>query len=245
MKNILIDLDNTMVVCNVYYQFVKANLVKYVSQVCEVDELAVSNKLEEFEVERLNNIDSFSSKTFVEVFEKTILAFHRPKCDGFVTLRNGEIYDSKFMENEVKRAKDLAIGVYDDAPYEVYPNVESALIELDRRGYNLYVVTKGSFYCQLRKLQRLPKVFKGVFILPNKNSEVYEGIVKTIGSVPGETWMVGDSPTDDIVEAAKAGLKTVWVRRKAKLSWVGDPFLERFESDMTVESFDGLLNIFS
>jgi FMN phosphatase YigB (HAD superfamily) len=247
MKNILIDLDNTMVVCNIYYQFVKTNLVKYLHKITNASEEDIFKKLEDFELERLNNIDAFASNTFIEVFQKTAMYFgvNVPiDSDGYCQIIDGEMYNSRFIAKEIPKIKQLAQGVYDNAPYTVYPKVNDTLLELDRRGYNMYIVTKGSFYCQLRKVQDLSKVFKGVFILPNKNSEVYEGIIKTIGAVASETWMVGDSPTDDIVEASKAGLKTVWVRRKAKTSWVGDPYLADFKSTLTIESFDGLLDIF-
>lgn len=251
-KNILIDLDNTMVVCNIYYQFAKTNLVKYVHKLSNKSESEITELLEKFELERLNSIDAFSSKTFPEVFVKTLYA----ACEGagmdpnsysyMVQLSPGEDYiwlDGDVTMTHHAKVVKLAESVFNSAPYTIYPTVNDTLMELDDRGYNCYIVTKGDFYTQLRKIQDLAKVFKGVFIIPVKNSEVYSGIVRTIGSTPSECLMIGDSPSDDIIAAHTAGLKTIWVKRKAKTSWVGDPFVKSFEYDHSVEYFSDLLKI--
>lgn len=43
------------------------------------------------------------------------------------------------------------------------------------------------------------------------NRRYYQAILDQIGSVPAETWMVGDDYDNDIVPAAALGIKTWWV----------------------------------
>lgn len=251
--NLLIDLDNTMVVCNIYYTFAKTNLVKYVKKLSPLSEEEIMALIERFELERLNSIDTFSSKTFPEVFVKTFdEACKNTKYDSnylFETIHKGQLTADCIIDNDEKHTSrnlvfKLAESVFNSAPYTIYPTVNETLVELNRRGYNCYISTKGDFYTQLRKIQNLSKVFKGVFIVPNKNPEVYSGIVRTIRGTVDRTWMIGDSPSDDIIAASSAGLKTVWVKRKAKSSWVGDPFVESFKYYHRIETFNELLNIF-
>lgn len=245
--NIIIDLDNTMVMCNVYYQFAKTNLVKYIKKISKLSEDDIASLLEKFELERLNSIDAFSSKTFPDVFEKTL----REACPdlkfsatGWELKESQTWRDMSVASNHLESIKMLAKGVFNNAPYSIYPTVNETLLELNNRGYRLWLASKGDFYTQLRKIQDLSKVFNGVFIVPNKNADVYSGIVTTIRGDLKNTWMIGDSPTDDIISASNAGLKTIWVRRSAKSSWIGDPFISNFEYNHSIETFSELLNIF-
>lgn len=251
--NILIDLDNTMVTCNVYYQFAKTNFVKYLQKLSNKSEDELNSLLEKYEIERLNSIDAFSSKTFPEVFLKTFNdACKNTEYDInyiFETMYKGTITADCFIHNDLinhhrNAIYKLAESVFNIAPYTIYPTVNDTLVELDRRGYRLWIISKGDFYTQLRKIQDLSKVFKGVFITPNKNSDVYSGLVKTIRGDLESTWMIGDSPSDDIIAANEAGLKTVWVKRTAKIIWAGDPYVESFKYDHKIGVFEELLSIF-
>lgn len=249
-KNLLIDLDNTMVVCNIYYQFAKTNLVKYLKKLSPLSEEEITNLLEKYEFERLHSIDAFSSKTFPEVFLKTMDEACKNTChDKNYLIDNMSLSADYFINahsinSSSDKIRSLAESVFNSAPYTIYPTVNETLDELNARGHRLWILTKGDFYTQLRKIQQLSKVFNGVFIVPNKNPDVYSGVVKSIRGTLENTWMIGDSPSDDIIAASTAGLNTVWVKRAAKSSWIGDPFVKEFDYNFKIETFNELLNIF-
>jgi putative hydrolase of the HAD superfamily len=235
MKTLLIDLDNTMVTCNIYYKFAKDNFIKIARKVTGKSLLEIATVLEKQEKNRLNSKDAFAKETFSNVFLQTISE-----------LINVEMpfSDKIYLKYELDAIEALAESVFTKAPYTIFPNVENTLFELKNRGYQMHIITKGHFYTQLRKTKQLPDVFSGIFIVPHKNAHVYEGVLEATEADLANTWMIGDSVQDDIIEARKAFLKTVWVKRSSKITWIGDPFIETFESDYTINTFSDLLNIF-
>lgn len=235
MKTLLIDLDNTMVTCNIYYKFAKDNFIKITRRITGKTTEEIAIVLEKQEKKRLLSKDAFAKETFSKVFVDTII-----ELAGV----NYPLTDRHYVQYELDVIKDLAESVFTKAPYTMFPNVEDTLYKLKIRGYQMYIVTKGDFYTQLRKTKQLPDVFSGIFVLPHKNEHVYRGVLEATEADLEHTWMIGDSVQDDIVEASKANIKTVWVRRSSKITWVGDPFIENFESNYTINTFSDLLNIF-
>lgn len=77
----------------------------------------------------------------------------------------------------------------------------------------LILVTAGDTESQHKKIFHLglEPWFKAIHIVPRKDPDVFERIVKEHGLEPGRTWMVGNSPKSDIEPAIQAGLKAILV----------------------------------
>jgi putative hydrolase of the HAD superfamily len=83
--------------------------------------------------------------------------------------------------------------------------------------HSLFALTNGNADLEVIGIAHL---FKQVFTarelgMAKPNVEVYEAVCKESGFTAGEILHVGDDPDNDIVAAAQAGWRAVWVNRKA------------------------------
>ncbi|MER7113099.1 HAD family hydrolase [Saccharomonospora azurea] len=132
-----------------------------------------------------------------------------------------------------------------DCRIESIPEVSETLEALGQR-YPLVLVTKGDTDDQWRKLDAsgLRPHFHAVHVVPEKETGTYTRIVERHELDPATTWMVGNSPSSDILPALAAGLGAVYVPNDN--TWV----LEHAELDLavdrllTVERFGRLLDHF-
>lgn len=95
---------------------------------------------------------------------------------------------------------------------ELIPGVAETLAELAGR-HELLMLTKGDAAEQRAKVaaSRLAHHFRGVHIVPEKNTGTYEELVRTCALSPADTWMIGNSPKSDILPARQAGLNAVFI----------------------------------
>jgi putative hydrolase of the HAD superfamily len=95
---------------------------------------------------------------------------------------------------------------------EPIDGVEATLVELRRR-HDLLLLTKGDEREQQRKidLSGFAPYFRRIVIVPEKNAEVYVGLVEAEALDPARTWMIGNSPKSDIGPALAAGLGAVFI----------------------------------
>ncbi len=95
---------------------------------------------------------------------------------------------------------------------ELIPGVAETLAELAGR-HELLMLTKGDAEEQRAKVaaSRLAHHFRGVHIVPEKNTGTYEELVRTRVLTPADTWMIGNSPKSDILPARQAGLNAVFI----------------------------------
>lgn len=220
VETILFDLDNTLVKCIIYYNFIRANLIKQFSILSGKPKTEIEDLLSSLESERIKLKDGFSRNAFLDSVNR-------------VRVELGLNCDKSF--NLIKFA-----GKVYDAPYTKYPDIDEALIKLKNMGISMYVVTKGGFYDQSRKVAILPKVFDGLFVVPHKTVGVWEGVVKTIGADPKTTLVIGDSIKDDINAAISAGLNALHINR-CYTNWVGDPVLELPSGVESIKSLSELI----
>jgi putative hydrolase of the HAD superfamily len=99
-----------------------------------------------------------------------------------------------------------------EQPVQLLSNVKETLQYL-AEAHELILVTKGDFQEQTRKIEGsgLKRYFVHVEVVPEKDSEVYRGLVRRHGLASQRTWMVGNSPKSDINPALRAGLNAVFV----------------------------------
>jgi putative hydrolase of the HAD superfamily len=128
---------------------------------------------------------------------------------------------------------------------ELIPEVAETLEALGRR-YPLVLVTKGDAADQWRKLDHsgLRKHFEAVHVVPEKDTTTYVSLVRRHALDPATTWMVGNSPSSDVLPALAAGLGAVYVPNDN--TWALEHAELDFGADrlVTVERFGRLLDHF-
>ena len=97
-------------------------------------------------------------------------------------------------------------------PTELLDGVEETLGELSGR-YDLVLITKGDLFNQESKLASsgLGRLFIGVEIVSEKNTETYRGIFQRRGIRPEDFVMVGNSLRSDIVPVVELGGRAVHI----------------------------------
>lgn len=103
--------------------------------------------------------------------------------------------------------------------YTLYPDAVETLKELQRRGYQSYVLSNN--YPELEEVVEalgLRPYLQGVLVsgqigYEKPRIEIFEAARKAAGE-PAEVWMVGDNPRDDIEGGRAAGFVTVAVHGK-------------------------------
>ena len=132
-------------------------------------------------------------------------------------------------------------------PMEILPCVPETLAELSQR-HSLFMVTKGNFAEQTRKVERsgLKEYFTAIEVVAEKHAGIYRGIVEKFGLVPYITWMIGNSPRSDINPALEAGLHAVFVPHDNTWMLERDDLRRGCDDGrlLQVESFEGLCDLF-
>lgn len=97
-------------------------------------------------------------------------------------------------------------------PTELLDGVEETLRELSGR-YDLVLITKGDLFNQESKLASsgLGRLFGGVEIVSEKDTETYRGIFQRRGIKPEDFVMVGNSLRSDIVPVVELGGRAVHI----------------------------------
>src|SRR5262249_24014592 len=97
-------------------------------------------------------------------------------------------------------------------PIELIAGVEETLANLATR-HDLTLLTKGHDEEQRLKIERSgrDRYFGRTFVVPEKDEAVYRWVVAELGSAPGVTWMIGNSPRSDVNPALSARLNAVFV----------------------------------
>jgi len=114
-------------------------------------------------------------------------------------------------ERERREIEDLAVALA-QRQVELIPGVADTLVELGGR-YDLLLLTKGDRDEQSRKVDAsgLAHHFRAIHIVAEKNVETYRWLAREQGFVPGEAWMIGNSPRSDILPARAAGMNAVFI----------------------------------
>ncbi|AEK72073.1 hydrolase [Thermococcus sp. 4557] len=125
--------------------------------------------------------------------------------------------------------------------------VRRVLLDLQRAGYRLGIITDGNPIKQWEKILRLEldAYFDEVFIsdylgVKKPHRKIFEKALRKMKVEPHEAVMVGDRLYSDIYGAKQVGMKTVWFR----YGKYADRELEYLEyADSTVNSLDEILDI--
>lgn len=192
-QTLLIDADDTLWENNIYFERAIADFISFLNhrERTPVEVRQILNQVErESIVSHGYGLNSFAHalvRTFEHLSAEPITATLHRTIHGF--------------------AHTIA-----EQPLQLLSQVEETLQYL-AESHELILVTKGDFKEQTRKVERsgLKKYFSSVEVVPEKDSEVYRGLVKRHQLACERTWMVGNSPKSDINPALRAGLSAVFV----------------------------------
>lgn len=115
-------------------------------------------------------------------------------------------------ESVVERLCGLATAIFDRQEMELRPDAAHVLRVLAQH-HRMILVTKGDKEEQERKLELsgLREHFEWVEVVAEKNTHMYEVLIRTLHLDPARTWMIGNSPKSDINPAMAAGLQAIFI----------------------------------
>lgn len=117
-------------------------------------------------------------------------------------------------------ARDIGLSyrTMRDGGAELIPGAAEALRRFRGHGIRLAMITNGTSEGQRAKIERfgLDRHFDRIFIegelgYGKPNRRVYLGAMESLGSVPGETWCVGDNLEWEVAAPQRLGIYSVWV----------------------------------
>ena len=140
---------------------------------------------------------------------------YRPKAEIFAELRQTLPWREAPTVEELTRHWTE----YFPSAIQGRAHAHAVLSALQRNGFALGLVTNGNIAGQGQKIDRLGlrSFFSAIIIseeagVAKPDPAIFLHALKQLGAQAGETWFVGDDPTNDIRGAAGAGLKPVWLR---------------------------------
>jgi putative hydrolase of the HAD superfamily len=192
-QTLLIDADDTLWENNVYFERAISNFISFLEHK-ELSAAEVRGVLNEVERDCIVS-HGYGLNSFVEALVGT---FERVSVEPLTPALRETIHGF---------ARTIA-----EHPVEIIPGVQETLGYLHPR-HHLILVTKGNFTEQTGKVERsgLKEFFAAVEVVPEKNAEVYEGLVQKYALERSSTWMIGNSPRSDINPALAAGLNAIFI----------------------------------
>lgn len=233
-RALVIDMDGTLIECGKYYIEVKNKGAEYLSGVTGISQDAARKMIEAVDLAAVSLPGSFSADRMPNSFEAAAsaachIAYHqKPELAPFY--------------KHMSAMREIGKSVF-DAPYEQFPGVVHALLELKSQGWKMVLLTKGDTEVQQRKiaLHRYQEIFDVRVITLNKNVEVLQSVCDKFGIIPSQSWSIGDSVKDDIAPAKALGFKTI--RVKDHTPWAYDTGTDA--ADYTVDTFAEVLKYIS
>lgn len=120
---------------------------------------------------------------------------------------------------EAAHARAIANDVY-ATEAKIKPGAGDALKALAAAGFDLYLITVGDADVQNFRVAALPfrQMFKQIFVVDDKNAEVYADALGRAGLKGEDAVMIGDSLKSDIIPARQNGMQAIHV---PAINWHG------------------------
>jgi putative hydrolase of the HAD superfamily len=225
---ILIDADDTLWDNNIYYEKAMGEFLSLL----EVEGFARTEIEPQLRVKEMENVKfhGYGSKSFavtlLEVYEE-------------VTSRKGEQ-----MKEHVIRYIDEAREITRGYRINLLKGVGETLPWL-AENFRLILFTKGENQEQMSKIERsgIAEFFQATVVVPEKNEEVYRKVLEEQGLVPGNTWMIGNSPRSDVNPAKAVGMKTVLIPYHATWEHEIEEIQDNGQATVILEDFSGLMQL--
>ncbi len=201
-QTILFDLDDTLIHCNKYFdfvinQFVDTMLTWFAGHRLKPEDI----KQKQLEIDLAGiQVHGFMADRFPKSFVETYHWF-------------AERYNRPASRKEEQWLLELGHSVY-EYTIEPYPHMEETLQSLTGAGHKLYLYTGGDSAIQMRKIEDagLRKYFgERIFVTLHKTIAFMESLLREQRFDRLHTWMIGNSVKTDILPALYAGIHSIYI----------------------------------
>lgn len=223
-KNLIFDMDDTILQCGIYYQNCKDELFRWQANRTGIPKEVIFKIFNGIDIASTDLPNGFSKDRFPRSFAATSAAL--------------DIINGKPIDEEAKvKSAHIGESVF-YAQYDPFPGAIGTLQKYKDAGFELFLYTKGVDSVQWFKIHKhkLNRFFgdmeeRRVHIVPKKNNGYVEkfilnsrwhdwGTGETVTRIlnPKETILIGDSLRDDVGSAISANIDSVHVD-SAKPTW--------------------------
>lgn len=201
IKNIIFDLDDTLINCGAYYRTQQDKLAQYQHERTNLPIEFINKLRSDIDVNFTQTPGGFNRERFPRSFAATSMV---------LDIMLGNVVD----EPAAYQSFELGDQVF-EATYPIFNGVPGMLTTYMNAGYNLFLLTKGDFTVQTRKIEMndLSNWFHRdrMYIVPHKNPETLQRVLTDHALEVSQTVIIGDSIRDDIDVAYKVGCEAIWV----------------------------------
>ncbi len=201
-QTLLFDLDDTLIHCNKYFDFVLAQFFDLMTtwfagyRITTEDVTKKQYEIDEIGVQKHGFVSDHFPQSLVDTY-------------AYFSAMTGR----QTSEEEQRRLYDIGMSVYAQT-IEPYPNMTETLERLTARGHHLFLYTGGETVIQERKVKQmgLDTFFEDrIFISPHKTTPVMESILEKQKFDRSRTWMIGNSIRTDIIPALETGINAIHI----------------------------------
>ncbi len=200
-KNLIFDMDDTILKCGLYYQNCKDEFIRYSHARTGIDEGIITQILNSIDIASTGFADGFSTHRLPRSFAAASSA---------LDIITGHPVD----EQAASKCYYIAESVF-FAQYDPFPGAIETLREYKVAGYRMFLLTKGDHIVQWFKINKhgLGEFFDRsvVNIVDKKTHSNIDNIIAANRLEKDETVMIGDSVRDDISSAEGAGIDSVLI----------------------------------
>jgi putative hydrolase of the HAD superfamily len=208
-KNLIFDLDDTLLICSKYYLECKAEFIKYAHKRTGVKEAVITSILDGVDLACMGLDDGFGKERYPRSFAAT---------SAVLDIIRGMNVDEK--------ASQVSYVIGDSVFTKDYPLFPKSIETLEwclKNEYNIFLYSKGDYNVQMRKIHinGLDKLFdmSHIYIVNKKGGPQLEQILNDHSLIKSETVMIGDSLRDDIGSAHAAGIDSIHVWETGRKRW--------------------------
>lgn len=196
-KLIIFDFDDTLVSTNPLFDTAKHKFAELMKTVGLYHE-QVLDKVNEFDIALVKHYGCFAK----ECFPLALVKAYEHYC---------EMHNRKPDDEVKQKAYDIGMWIFQQQP-KVLEGAQNTLNNLSQ-DYRLVLLTKGDEIHQRDKItgSGLAEFFQESIVVPDKNTGIFQEIIKRHDVHANNAWSIGNSIKADINPALQLGMKTIWV----------------------------------
>jgi putative hydrolase of the HAD superfamily len=203
-RNIIWDLDDTLLPCGIHYSECKAIFGLYQNERTGVPATACEELVNAIDLVSVKLPNAFSKERYPTSFLAASMALD-------------VITGKELDQNAASESYVIGQSVF-EADYHVEDAVYEMLLRYKLAGFGLFLFTKGDFDVQTRKITKnaLERVFRpeNIQIVAQKNGELLKEVMLKHNLFLEDTILIGDSLKDDIGSAEAVGIDSILIDKE-------------------------------